>query len=336
MTRQPPHAIDTESRCHWAGSDRPRMLRQHQASCETNTCQGCVPCAERHCGVCGRAHVTIGGRGTDQTCADCLGAARGDLAEITAMAGPRMLREATLRGVDSEATMLAGPAAEPGIWQRRHRLVTNAALAAPDDRHPAYRAWKAWLDDCRDERHPLWVLGTWDRLVREHLGHDEPDDQLTIAGAAAYLEQHLTRLAHDEGFAFEELARDLRDCRGHLEDVLHDGVREERGAPCPGCGRADLVKVWGDDETADRWTCPKCRQWWTEHDYRVRVAAVYVGVAPALTASQIHQAYRVNESTVRTWAQRGKVGRRGKDEQGRMLYDVADVLATRDSAAASA
>ena len=313
------------------------MLRTHQPHCESSSCPGCTPCPERHCQVCSRKHVTSDGWGFDQTCMECLAATRDDVAEITRMAGPQMLREATIRGIASEAAMLAGPAAEPDVWHRRHRLVTAAAVTAENERTPAYRAWVAWLEDCRDERHPLWVLGTWDRLVREHLGHDPKDDErLTIADAAAYVDEQLTRLAHDEAFAFDELARELRQCRGHLEDVLHDGVREERGAPCPACGRAELVKDYGDHEADDRWCCPKCKQWWSDRDYRAKVSGIYVGVAPALTASQIHLTYRVNESTVRKWAERGKVRRHGRDEQGRMRYDVADVLAARDGDAASA
>lgn len=322
----------SEMTCRWAGSDRPRLLRTHLAGCE-DRCDGCQPCPERHCQVCGRTHVTSEGRGTDQTCADCLGVARDDLGLIADMSA-RMLAEAMRRSVNSDAAMLAGPAADYETWQRRRRLIVDAAVFA-DEGSDEHRRLVALAEDCRDEKHPLWVLGTWDFLVREHL--DQPtDERVTVAKSAAYLDGHLTRLAHDEGFDFAELSRDLRGCRGYLEDVLSEGEREERGAPCPTCGRSALVKHYGDTEADDRWTCPRCGQWWTERDYRAKVAGTYVAVADALTASQIAATYRVPEGSVRSWAvlrpgeERPRVRKRGRDQHGIQLYDVADVLAMRD------
>jgi hypothetical protein len=39
----------------------------------------------------------------------------------------------------------------------------------------------------------------------------------------------------------------------------------------------------------------------------------------------LHAAYGVSESTLRTWASRGVLGRYGKDRRRRTLYDVAEV-----------
>lgn len=318
--------------CRWAGSDQPRLLRSHLADCK-GVCDGCQPCPERHCQVCGRAHVTSDGRGEDQTCADCLGATRETLAKITTMSA-RMLDEATQRGVNTEAAMLAGPAADYETWQRRRRLIVNAAALAPE-RSPEHRRMVALTSDCRDEKHPLWVLGTLDFIVRDHL--DQPtDERVTVARSAAYLGGHLTRLAHDPEFDFADMARDLRSCCGYLEDVLSEGEREEKGAPCPTCGRGALVKHYGDTAADDRWTCPRCQQWWTERDYRAKVEGTYVAVADALTASQIATEYRVPEGSVRAWAvhrpgeEQPRVRKRGKDAHGLQLYDVADVKAMRD------
>lgn len=307
--------------CRWNGRESPRLTRSHLAEC-AGGCEGCGPCPERHCQVCGLEHVTSEGRGTDQTCATCVGIVREAIPTIVALSG-RVLTEATHRGVNSEAAMLAGPAADPEAFGYRRM----SALAGRID--------AAWLDTCRDEKHPLWVLGTWEMLIRQHL--DQPSLALVdVHVAAAYIDGHLTRLAHDEGFAFEELARDLRDCQGYIEDVLHEGEREERGAPCYACGRANLVKVYGETDDGDRWTCPRCKQWWTEDDYRAKVEGIYVQQADRLTASQIAVTYRVPEGTVRRWASGNDatVRTRGKDRNGRQLYDVDDVVTRRDTQSA--
>jgi transposase-like protein len=231
-----------------------------------------------------------------------------------------MLGEAITRGINSHAAMLAGPTANPETWGYRRM----SALAG--------RINAAWLDDCRDEQHPNWVVGTWEILARDHLNQPRDYDP-TLTEASNYLDNQLHHLAQDEEFDFASLAQDLRDCARHLEEVLRDGTRPQTGATCPSCGRADLEKHYGNTEAEDRWTCPRCAQQWTEHDYRIRIGAIYIGVAPALTASQIRQAYRIPEATVRKWAQRGRVTKRGTDNDGRMLYDVADVIACRDEPA---
>jgi len=318
----------TDPRCRYVGDDQARMLRTHLKDCNTSGCPGCEPCPERHCQLCNKAHVTVDGRGDDQTCITCLGATRTNLTGILKLC-TRLLGEAILRGINSEAAMLIGPAADPEAWGYRRM----SALAGRID--------PAWLEDCRDELHPTWVLGTWNLLARDHL------DQVngvrpTLTEAKAYLDGKLSHLAHDPTFAFDQLAADVARCHAHLENVLAEGDRPDTGAPCPVCGHKALVKDYGNDPDDDvMWHCPSCDNWWTDKNYRDKILGVYVGVADRLTASQIQQQYHVNESTVRTWADRGKtlngqvfkVRRRGRDDQGRMLYDVDDVIAVRDAAA---
>lgn len=298
------------------------MLRTHQRDCEGAACQGCDPCPEAHCRICGREHVTVDRRGTDQTCASCLGDVRTDLADIYRHAA-RLLGEAIVRGINSEAAVYAGPAANPENWGRRLLLI---------GRNGTDKEANAFTDDNRDEPHPTWVVGTWEMLVRDHL--EQPsDEQITLSSARDYLDGHLTRLAHDIEFGFEEMAKELRTCRGRLEDLLAEGERAETGAPCPACGARALVKSYGGSEDDDRWTCPKCRQWWTEADYRTKVDGIYLGVADALTASQMQRAHRIPEGSTRAWAAKGEVRRRGRDDQGRTLYDVTDTLRMRDGKA---
>ena len=284
--------------CRWVNSEHPRMLRTHQRDCETAGCEGCEPCTGRHCGVCGVKHVDR------LTCPSCVGTVREDLTLIESLA-EKMLPEATHRGVNSEAAMLAGPAADVEAWRNRW-------MSARAGRIPA-----AWLEDCRDELHPLYVLGTWDMLITDHYDQDGRTQRITVESAVQYLGANLTDLAQDPEFAFEELAREVRACRGHMEDVLHDGEREDRGAPCPMCGAGALVKDHGKAIEDDRWRCPKrnCGASYTEHDYRVKVEAVYVLHADRLTASQISETYRIPEGTVRQWALRDKVRKHGADGQ---------------------
>jgi ssDNA-binding Zn-finger/Zn-ribbon topoisomerase 1 len=251
------------------------------------------------------------------------------------------------------------------------------------------------------------------------LNHAHRTQQVTLETAAAYIKTNLTDLARDDEFPFKELADDIRRCHEHLEDVLRDGDRPEKGAPCPACGGPDLVKDFGRQQAEPcgcgprptmkhaehgrcdcpyslrieqsengaavavrvypgdefppvdhihslpdldciacqkesawatthathggqaepLWVCPNptCHQTWTDHDYRMRVDAAYMLHAKTLSASQIRAAYRVPEGTVRRWAS-GKsptVRTRGKDSEGRQLYDVGDVLDMRDRAAAT-
>ena len=75
---------------------------------------------------------------------------------------------------------------------------------------------------------------------------------------------------------FPLLARELRKCRQHLEAVLHNDERAERGAPCPEC-TSETTGVgprltrhyphWCDDpeccrehvedDSDDEWVCPR-------------------------------------------------------------------------------
>lgn len=350
-------------RCHYAGKGQPRMLRTHQRDCEDAGCDGCVACPERHCRGCGRAHVTVDGRGTDQICVDCLRTVRDDIDSILEYS-TRLLGEAIVAGINSTAAMLAGPAAEREAFRRRIEHAFTAEGCRERYRCPMHRptvtvgpACEACTHsscvlirraDCvtvlaihqdnRDELHPLTVLGEWEDQIRAHL--DQPStDRITVTDAAGYIDGHLTRLAHDEDFPFEDLAAEVHACRVHLEQVLHDGEQVDRGAPCPMCGRANLEKDHGDTEAEDRWRCPRrdCGAAYTEEDYRSKVQAVYVRHAKHLTASDIAATYRVPEGTVRRWASgpNPSVKTRGRDSSGRQLYDVAQVLAQRDRRASA-
>lgn len=343
--------------CRYAGPDRPRALkRRHGDDCPATPtydhkgrlqpapeCDGCEPCPETHCRDCGWRHAL-------STCAECVRESREALDEIERLSA-RCLGEAVVKGINSTAAMLAGPVVDPDRFGRRLALAIDnrncrCALKGPswrdrrgrmpsDPEHPLdCPDAAAYVHDNRDEKAPLFVLGRLDIEVMEHLGH-ERTRRVTVARAADYLRSNLTHLAADMEFPFPELRAELMACQSYLEEVLRDGERETEGARCPSCRKARLVRRFGAELSgkADWWTCPRdaCAQAWTVAEYDRWVSEDYRAHAKALCAADILAQYRVAPSTLRTWAQRSQVTKRGRDASGRMLYDVADVLACRDS-----
>lgn len=303
--------------CRYAGPNQPRVLPgRHEADCaDPSACAGCQPCPEDHCRVCGRNHA-------EHTCAACIADVRATLAAIVEMCS-RIAEEAEHAGVDSEAAMLAGPAADPEAWSHHRR----SAIAG--------RLGPGWLEHADEAAHPLWTLGSWVMLGRELLGFEEGNERVTVTGSAVWLDAHLHQLA-EHGDDFDIMRRELNACRSHIEAVLHDGEQVERGVKCPMCGAANLVKAYGMTEDGDRWCCPKrdCRAAYTEHDYRAKIEAVYVLHAPALTASQLHTGWRIRPETIRKWVERDKLRPVGRDHHGRVLYPRQAAVDLRDGGAA--
>jgi hypothetical protein len=145
----------------------------------------------------------------------------------------------------------------------------NAALSAlPDD----------------DDRHPAAVLGRWTLMLAEDWAHELPD-RLDLSFCAAYLERNLARLANDPEQDWPLFASEVRKVHSHMDAVLHNDTRPERGAPCPDC-RADghvvrLRRVYGHwcegpdcrrfhhaDTSDDKWVCSRNREHvWTHAAY---------------------------------------------------------------------
>jgi len=323
---------------------------EHARDCNLSGCPGCKPCFPEfgHCG-CGR-HLAESER---WNCARCVGKVREALRKIVGYVA-QAHREVVHYGINSAAFMVASPAADPEAHGFLHQSATSGRLCKCRKRGYACPALREVapgicpdaafaLEDARDELHPLTVLGWWELLWREELILPS-NDPVTVASAHGFLDGHLTDMAQRLDPDFDQFRDEIHACRTWLEGVLGEGVREERGIECFMCGKARLVK-WYDPETAidgesgevygpnDHWFCPRddCGHWWTEKDYREKVAGTYVQAADRLTASQIASTYRVPEGTVRQWANRGKVAKRGRDALGRMLYDVADTITARDA-----
>lgn len=304
------------SGCYWLASDRPRMLRKrHEETCAEAAwhaplvwveCAGCQPCDRSHCLV--QWHGERGDCEThaESVCPSCLGKAREHLSEIVRLTGVPLVEQVLAAGdVDTEAADLLGPAANPAQWRQRG---SHGHHYEPESR--------------MGELHPLWVLGTWDLLVTEHLGHTRTT-RITVPRAATYLDTNLHFLAADLEFDFPSLANEVAACRGHLERVLHDGEQRETGAPCMTC-RKPLVLVRGKVDAPDHWECLRCRETSTEDQYRFAVMNLHREAADWLTDSDMAIRTGVKAGTVRKWAERGSV--RKRRDSGRTVYAVEDTL----------
>lgn len=276
--------------CRFIASDQPRVISgRHNDPCTCDGERGCLPCPEMHCVVCSRAHAKA-------ACTGCLEAARSDLNAIGSLCAS-LPAEAVEKGVQSEAMMLLGPVADPVAWQ--HRMLTAAYFGRID---------ASYLEDCRDELHPLWVLGSWEQVWRDHLDH-YGDNPITVLSSHAYLDMQIGYMSEQIDPPFDEFARELRGCRAHLEDVLRDGVREERGqVPCVDC-ETRLTKVYAETETEDHWLCPHCRRTYTDQEY-ARAQHFHMEDKRGDRFMKVSVALGMidrPEQTLRTWMASGKV-----------------------------
>lgn len=236
----------------------------------------------------------------------------------------RPANEAGLYIPGGDATVMAGPAANLEAWENQVEAAEVAYFAGGDI---------PWLDISDQDSDPppaLLVLAYWEDRIRAE--RNQPTDlTATVHRAADYLRGQLDYLV-DSFIAVDELTRDLRNLRTRLETVLKDGIRPDRGVPCMTCGTL-LVKTWGQatDGSQDKWHCSTCQTWSNHEQYKLAVKYAARAHAKGLTAPDMEDEYRVPAGTVRVWAHRGDVKKRGRDASGRQLYDVADTLAMRDT-----
>ena len=324
--------------CRYDKAAERHLLRTHLPACDSRDCQGCEPCLRdangnpvRHC----TARIGCNGHlgEYEQTCPGCIEEVRTTLRVIVDLAADALLEEAIEAGVDSEAVYLAGPACDPEAWSWRK---VTARQGGPWHMSQGDSASKLDPDE-DDEHHPYSVLTRWEFMLREDYGQQRTD-ATSIVSAAKYLTDMLPRLANDDGQDWRLFAHELNACRNHLESVIHDSRAPEMGAPCPACTTANtkgkpLVKHYRniDERTGkvdpsgalDWWGCrDDDAHWWNDEDYRLRVAAGYLAHSPRLTAPQIAEAYGIPAGSVRSWASTGRVHKRGKDDEGRQMYDV--------------
>lgn len=309
----------TPSACIWRGTDQPRAVRgRHDDDCPGDTCRGCLPCPEPHCIVCGIEHVDR------RTCPACLGESRTHLTDLVDL-WQRLGAHAILGGNDGhleaasgipggEATAAAGPGSQ---GDSRTALVEAQADAT--------HLWDERPGEVEPVR--LWVFG-WEEDWRGIREQTTTETAGLITGVA-YLARHLDWAAqhHD---AFDAFAAELRRQVGHLEDVVHAGERADKGAPCRNCDRP-LIRVWAKKAANDHWKCEGCGEITKPDQYRFSVAAEARTYAEWLSATDMELEHAIRPGTLRQWANRGKVRKKGRSNTGRMLYSVPDALAQRDA-----
>lgn len=288
------------------------------------------PCTRRHCCV-GRCwnHTDDA---NPQTCPSCVGMVRDDLAEIIRLtellptqavdggSDGHLLAGAPIPG--GEAMVFLGPGSDgrARVWARERGDQREAqGLRRGFDGDYTHAQDEAESDPMP----PLLVLATWEDDFRQTLGHPS-GPRATMWRCADYLGTHLTMMAQRHE-AFEEFAADLARLRGRLEDVLGEGERDEKGAPCMKCGTLQMRRCHPRQGFLDEWHCPRCRVTSTAAEYWKSVEQDYQDNATALHAEAIERRTGVAIGTIRVWVNRGKVKTCGKDERGRVLYDVADV-----------
>ena len=257
----------------------------HRIECADPECRGCKVCPEpNHCTAKRNCswHLDAG----MLTCGRCLGGVRTDLrwvGDLSALVAVQAIAD----GVNSEAANLAGPAADPRAiaeWQVARKSYLRAFEAQGKITEAQHlHALEALADD-GDQHHPYAVLTRWQMMIAEDYGDDLPD-RLTTLGALAYLDRRLYRIANDDEQDFGLLKSELKDCRRHLETVLHNDDRPDRGVPCPTCrDEGAVVRLerhyahWCEgescqryhftDDSSDIWQCPRnSEHWWGRQGY---------------------------------------------------------------------
>lgn len=325
-----------EPKCHF-DNDRGWLTPEHVRDCTDRGCRGCKPCGKSHCGMRDRCGNHVEQHAGIFTCPSCIGKTRRQVKRI-AERYAELPDEYDFEGVDSEVVNLHGPAASPEQYAERKRRLLKVYEGQGWCEFPKHHLVTS------DPHHPYGVLGRWDIAIRE--SYNQPTDLfVTVSRAVDYLAGDiLDTFAHTQ--EFEDFARDINACLTHLEDVLALSKRPEQGAPCPTCRAASedrkaprLLKRYGNatDGSEDTWHCPReAAHWWSHRDYRNRVDSDFLDHATELTASQMHERYSIKPGTLRKWAERGHVKKRGLNAQGQQLYDVAGARAMADHDQASA
>ena len=227
-----------------------------------------------------------------------------------------------------DALNMLGPAANLEAWQHRYETLEEAGFEAGQD---------YVFDQVDSDEHPLLVLAGWEDVIRD--ARNQPTDlRATVQRAADYIRSSMDWMLDTDQYGnimflgTDALLHDLHRVRSRMENLLHDGIRYDRGVPCMECGTL-LVKIWGNnpDGTDDKWHCSTCSEWSNEEQYRLAVKYAARAHAKGLTASDMEDEYRVKPGTLRAWVSLGKVKRRGRDNSGRWMFDVSYTLAMRDS-----
>lgn len=173
-----------------------------------------------------------------------------------------------------------------------------------------------------------WVvtntLTTWARHVSETRGRTIPHhpERSTVVVAAAYLISEVPWIRHQE--EAEALLGEVLACRGWCERVVFGYGPTRFVGPCDVCGR-DMYARPGMPKV-------ECRPCDLEYDVAARREWLLDMAEDRLErASDIVRAlcglqHQVTRQDVKNWDARGRIVPRGRDQLGRPLYRVGDVL----------
>lgn len=195
---------------------------------------------------------------------------------------------------------------------------------------------KAGFDDPEtDIAPPLLVLASWHDVVRQERGLPDATKRATITREADGIRASIDwMLAEDEHgtpnfMPADELAKDLRRVVYRLERILKAGEQHDLGAPCMDC-HEPLLRDYGDTQSDDRWFCRHCDEWSSIDQYNLAVRTDYLENSPTLNASDMLIQWHIKAGSLTGWATKGLVAKHGKDQNGRILYDVEQAKTQRD------
>jgi len=293
--------IEFELRCIWRGKDQPRALKdRHEDDCEDDECRGCLQCPRYHCIVCGIKHVDR------QTCPECVGVVRGDLRDIASMY--LALRDHAISG------------GQDG------RLEASRDLPGGEAMNMLVPGGQRGYIGIGEHRPTENVLGDWENDWRKITGN-YTDDLVSVEGAWAFLDEHLSWAAQHH-LAFDDFAKEIRAHRAHLEDVLHEGERAEKTAPCLYCGGRIEREYHKRQGFLDHWRCQgRCQRSYSRDQYLQAVKRGYIASADKLTASDAARRLGIPATRIRVWGARYPELKAGRNEQGLWLYKVSELEA---------
>ena len=170
------------------------------------------------------------------------------------------------------------------------------------------------------------VLVSWEEDWRKEFGVPT-DDLASVEGARAFLDDRLAWAAQHHP-AFDGFAEEIRAHRSHLEDVLHEGERSEKTAPCLYCGGRIEREYDRRNGFQDTWRCRgRCKREYSRASYLQAVKRGYIARADRLTASDAARRLGISASRIRVWGARFPELKAGRDEHGLWLYKVSDLEA---------
>jgi len=286
------------------------LANRHTDECaDPMLCPGCQPCPEPHCDTCERTHA-------EGTCAMCVGVVRSNLRQVARLMG-RLSAEARwgalafkvgARVPGGDALVMASPGAD---IEGMHRQLARRLANDLDVSHT--------YDELRGDVQPPGArLLTWEAQWRKTLG--QPTHRPgSPAMARWWLDDRLQAMARHH--TFPTFAKAVARLVRQMEDVLHEGERDQVSrVPCLDCG-ARLVKAYGNTVAEDHHVCPRCGQRYDAGRYQrakhqhlaSKGAERFVAIADAVAAIERP------EQTVRAWIRRGLVDTARDPDTKRLL-----------------